>query len=550
MMLPEERFPDGKSIAINNILGMTACLGVCYIIALCLTAFAASLLETVLACLGLFLVCILFVNRFAKQVSSNPTYQVWVPRASYAAVGALVCGMLLQLSLVGMYPDYFANDRSSVPAPTFVPRAPACLAGISAGRWIAAKCPDAVAGRETRAFCETDSWVWSEAGATVPASTSPAATAKTTPAAVVVTTSPPAAMKGTSSSDCPIGKISSTTAKTAFKGRRITFAGDSIMRNTYHMFNVLLDPTYAWNSSVSFRHGNLAHAHAKINSTVTFLWTPMVSNLTSALGVVAASSGPHDLLVCGAAAWDALYSRSLPAYTRDLAALAPKVQAVRGVTVWMQPTSIVDNRLTSLEKQQFINEKTMQTYRVGFAASAAASAFTVVLDPTGASKSREGATVDGVHYSEDIYRVIAQMCANAYTLHFPQLYRKGLARKVGKPKATGSMSYPFYGAVVLAAAAIMLYTMDSFFGIAWASMRVCAALGLSLGDGAGGDMTWEMAYREVHRKNNIAHPAGVSSISREGSRGGSERGDSDRDSLLADSEAGDESPLEKTRGVK
>ena len=175
---------------------------------------------------------------------------------------------------------------------------------------------------------------------------------------------------------------------------------------------------------------------------------------------------------------------------------------------------------------------------MGFGASPAATAFGLVLDPTGASKSREGATVDGIHYSEDVYKVIAQMCANAYTLHFPLLYRKGAVKKTGKPKVTGSMSYPSYGAVVLVAAAIMLYTMDSFFGIAWACMRVCAVLGLH--DGSGGDMTWETAYRELHRKNNIIHPGFGREASREGSRGSSERGDSDRDSLMADAEGGED----------
>ena len=300
-------------------------------------------------------------NHPAAQVTSTPAYQLWVPRATYVGMAALGLGMLLQLGLVSIYPEYFAAYRPNVPPPLtlYVPRASECLKGISAGRWIASKCPDAVAGRETKAFCETDSWVWSEAGDTVPASTAPAATTKTAPAAVVTTTtSTPAAMTGTSSADCPIGKISSATAKAAFKGRRVTFAGDSIMRNTYHMFNLLLDPSYAWGSSVSFRHGNLARSHDKINATVSFLWTPMVSNLTAAMDSVAAVSGPGDLLVCGAAAWDALYTRSLEAYTQELAALALKVKAMPGITVWMQVgqlAALVQNsQVTELRLQRRI----------------------------------------------------------------------------------------------------------------------------------------------------------------------------------------------------
>jgi GDSL/SGNH-like Acyl-Esterase family found in Pmr5 and Cas1p len=328
---------------------------------------------------------------------------------------------------------------------------------------------------------------------------------------------------------CPVGRVSSSLAKTALKNKRVLFAGDSIMRNTYHAFNGLLDPSYRWNSSVSFRHGNLVQHVKTSNTSVAFYWAPFVRNITAVLDTLGGSTseGAHgfDLLVSGAAAWDALYIRSPIEYSKDLSTLSARLRQARpsspGVTVWMQPTTIVDNRLSSLEKQQHMSEKTIAVYRGLFEASPVRSGFSVTIDPTGASRGREGATVDGVHYSEDIY-----------TLHFPRLYVKSPARKVGKAKATGPMSFPSYGIIVLVAAALMLYTMDPFLGVAWLVQRV-----VGVTEQQASDMTWEVAYREIHRKNHISHPTSSSS-SGGGSRGGSERGgDSDRETeALKDSQ--------------
>jgi hypothetical protein len=465
-------------------------------VATLLHVLKASLLEACLACTALFLATTLVIGRFAKGVANNPSYQLWLPRATYAALAVLALGTATQLVINSMSP----------PAPpiAFAPRPRSCLEHISHGKWAATKCPDASSspGREPKAFCETDSWVWEPLSAEEASEDSASVRA------------------------CPVAKVSNALAKAAFKNKRIVFAGDSILRNSYHAFNSLLDPAYKFNASVSFRHGNLVQQQRAINASVSFYWAPMVSNISATVDVLGRTGG-YDLLVCGAAAWDALYIRSVPSYLADLNALTAKLKsphfAAPAVSVWLQPTTIVDNRLTTLEKQQYIGERTIAGYRAAFSSSPASSQFSVTLDPTGASKSREGATVDGIHYSEDIYKVIAQMCANAYNLHFPQLYvRQAAAPKVGKAKPTGSMSFPSYGFVVLVAAAVMLYTMDSFFGIAWVVQR---AMGVS--DQQASDLTWEVAYRDVHRKHGIAHPSSSGSVSN--SRSASERGDSDRE---------------------
>ena len=73
--------------------------------------------------------------------------------------------------------------------------------------------------------------------------------------------------------------------------------------------------------------------------------------------------------------------------------------------------------------------------------------------------------MDGVHYGEEVYTVIAQMVANAFVLNFPYINKMKVARPPPLPKPTGAMSFPLAGAAVLLLSAIMLVTMDSFFGM-------------------------------------------------------------------------------------
>lgn len=114
---------------------------------------------------------------------------------------------------------------------------------------------------------------------------------------------------------------------------------------------------------MSLKHSTLKFtAPAATNINVTFIWAPFVKNVSSVL--LESVSGPkYDLFVAGAANWDALYGRDLKSYSSDLNALADAaMRAGAGITgglvsVWMQPTTIIDGRLTTEAKQQFMTEK-------------------------------------------------------------------------------------------------------------------------------------------------------------------------------------------------
>jgi hypothetical protein len=273
----------------------------------------------------------------------------------------------------------------------------------------------------------------------------------------------------------------------------VLFIGDSVIRNVYHEFNHMLDPKYVNNGSVFLKHTDLSYKHAFANNTqISFVWAPMVSNITSVVKN-AASKKLADIYVAGSAAWDALYIRDVKVYTSDLNNLAATIPVKNGTVspanfIWIQPTIIVDAHLPTPEKQKYMTEAVIKQYRAAYLTSKSAPLSTII-DPTMASVGRD--SVDGVHYGDDVYSVIAQMVGNAYTLHFPSYYAK--TAKVNTPKPTGSMSFPSYGAYILLLSAVMLFSMDSFLGLGFLSLKLC-----------GSSLDWDSAYTPLHKKIGVA----------------------------------------------
>jgi hypothetical protein len=63
------------------------------------------------------------------------------------------------------------------------------------------------AGSPKIAYCQTSKWVWD-------------------------------------ASPCPIAKLPTSKLRSTYAGKRVLFVGDSEIRNVYHQFVAILDPSY------------------------------------------------------------------------------------------------------------------------------------------------------------------------------------------------------------------------------------------------------------------------------------------------------------------
>eukprot|EP01038_Epipyxis_sp_PR26KG_P007906 gene7906-10731_t len=462
--------PDDKNITWNNCIGLTVIMSLLYAVAYVLYSLQASLLEIFLASLGLFLVSLLIIGRFTRNFSDNFLYTTWSRRAVLFTVLVLGSGVIFQL-IKNSSNSSTSPVTPSVPIQTeYKSLSGTCLQALSKGTWSKTSCNPTLSSHTSAkttqnvAFCEMDKWMWEHA---------------------------------VDDKKCNIGLIDSNKARQIFKNKQVYFIGDSTIRHVYHQFIELMEPKYVQNHSYSFKHSDIEYKPVfDRNLTIQFKWAPMISNVTSVVKQVYNRS--PCVVVMGVALWDALYIRNLTTYKQELDELSKFMSSSssKPVNIWISATNIEDNLLSTQDKQLYMNEKIVSTYRQAFNSSEKVkNVFHAVIDTRYVSSLTKGVgSVDGIHYSQDVYHVIAQMISNAYSIISPVRVKRdynlqATSKKKYTPKSTGSMSSPYHGAIVLLVATIMLFTMDSFFGLGFLSLSLF-----------GRSLDWEEAYRSLHNK--------------------------------------------------
>ena len=460
--------PDDKNITFLNCIGTGVVLLIVFVVATLLHSLSPTVLEVVLACLGLMLAAMVVIGRFTK-VSENLLYQQSSGRAMIIVGMALAAGTVLQLVLNASSEAATIGGADLSTAP-YIGNTAACLDSVSSGYWVQGKCStDPVLLKSNKmAYCQTDQWMWDNAV-------------------------------------CPVGKFSAAKMKSTFKGKKVAFIGDSLVRSSYHQFISLIDPAYTQNRSFDLKHSNIDYPNANSTSPISFIWAPLIENVVAAYHSILTAPVEnsqklfkYDLIVVGVSYWDALHKRDVENYKLALDNLAdtmaPVAQASPGtVNIWLLPTTVIDHLLQSPEKRQYMTEGTIETYKTAFRSSkAATSLFKTVINPANVSRTREAGSVDGVHYTTEVYQVIAHMISNGYALHFPQIAAPSKSAAPAKPfvpKKTGAMSSPYHGAWMLVLSVVMLFLMDSFLGIGFFSLAIC-----------GRALDWEAAYGPLHKK--------------------------------------------------
>jgi len=170
------------------------------------------------------------------------------------------------------------------------------------------------------------------------------------------------------------GARAQTRDANAFAGRRVLVIGDSIARHVYASVLRLaaLDPEAQLLNSQE-KHRDWTHALVD-GGVATFRWAPFARNVTATLGDVF-DAVPHDstrtweVVILGAALWDALHVRSVETYARDVRALAAKLAAFRvkerkksASFFWLAAPRVRDDALIDPAKRTHMTDAKVAAY--------------------------------------------------------------------------------------------------------------------------------------------------------------------------------------------
>lgn len=445
--------PENKEIAFRNMIGAFLLLAFFTVVASVLHYLEVSWIGIALSCLILFILLSLPMKKFGKGFQDNELFQSIWKRMIFVSLLLFFVGLAYELSLSGSGRQ---QESSSTKIPVVYDNPSLlhqCHKGVTSGHWdISDLCPPQSAlsshGKEIPAHCLSSEWNWYPKNSQL----------------------------------CQFHQITSKEALALFKNRHIYFLGDSTIRFLYHRFNHLLDPKYV-PQVTDKRHENFIHSHSSpLNATVEFHWTPFLRNITADLSSTVGSSNKEDsaLWILGATLWDTLHDHSLSDYQATLILLENLLQQRTSPSqvYWISPLHVVNHKLNTEEKRNYMTEQAVEMYREAVKKSSLQNALRYI-DSKNVTFEREEETVDGVHYTPEIYDVMVQFIGNSFLLdHYRELVKAlpstAAAKPVTKsytPKPTGSMSNSFYGLITLLVATVMLMTWDNFFGLGWFSLK-------------------------------------------------------------------------------
>jgi hypothetical protein len=457
--------PDDGIIAFRNIIGGCTLFACLYVVALAVKALEPDFVDILSASSVVFIAMLLLINRFARSTAENAVYHSHASKAGIIALIVAVFAFFIQMSSpvapVSLSVLTSPIHRHLAEIPMASNNVDECYNNLCKGHWDKQDCPQEGLHSST-AMCQLEIWDWE----------------------------PEVLQK------CHIKHFSITELQSIYAGKKVAFLGDSMIRNVFHSLSHMLDSTYVEDSSPSQKHQNQKFVSSTSDTTFEFYWSPFLKDITSTL--TSFKQKQYSIIVFGSAAWDALHVRNVSDYQMQLAALAESkvVSNLDAFTIFLQPTTIVDGRLTSKEKQQYMTESIIAQYRNAYSHSLLKTEVSLTLDPTHVTILQPTSSADGVHYTSSVYQVLSQLVSNGYYLKFPTLLRQASVDsqllvqpnvkapvKAKGPKKTGAMGNLFDGMLVLIFSAIMMFTFDSFFGVGVFSLALF-----------GGSVDWESAY--------------------------------------------------------
>jgi len=459
--------PDDISITLANLKGMA-------LIWIIITLFGSAVYYMQLGIGGivisiaiLFFVVVQILDKKCPDIGANVNFKSYIHTRyfTYFTFALAFLGFIYFIFGSMIFGSTNINNLSGVATPC-----QECMVPLSQGSWENNNCDDHDITRT--AHCKIRSWNWDEPQ------------------------SLPDLCK------CSQTMFDSINSAVLYQNKRVVFVGDSNVRNIYHAFNAMVSDSYEFESQSTFKAHSDLHQELTNNINVDYIWAPFTHNVTVSLKDKRVSTA--NVIVLGAGMWDVLKLHSPNSYgpdilklSRDIPSLHPKriassnnndnnilSKSLQPVVVWLSPLPVINSLLTSDEKRTYMTEENMETFRNDpIIQKWILNTVSFTINPKLMCNDQNNIG-DGVHYSEEVYNVMSQIITNGV------VYLKDKTAKAPyTAKVTGSMSLEWHGFVLVIAGAVMLLTMDSFYGFGYLFLKFFD-----------GQMSWENAYDPILKK--------------------------------------------------
>lgn len=225
--------------------------------------------------------------------------------------------------------------------------------------------------------------------------------------------------------NCGFRSRDSHDIKKSLLDKRVTFVGDSTVRNLFYSLCRSLGDNDAGGFEGVTSHADIRRLFPHVN--LEYKWSPLsvdtVSKLKSIRTTDFSIKPKPDLVLASVGAWDKLHmaatdedNQSHKETVTRLAFEMVKLRKLGILVVWMIPPIVNTIALNSDEKRLQMSEESLEETRLMYRELGVEEAADFVLDSPLFTKDRVDESFDGIDYPADVYDGGLQVLANAFDL--------------------------------------------------------------------------------------------------------------------------------------
>ena len=223
--------------------------------------------------------------------------------------------------------------------------------------------------------------------------------------------------------NCGFRSRNSHDIKKSLLNKRVTFIGDSSVRNMFYSLCRLMGDNDAGGFEGVTSHADIRRLFPHVH--LEYKWSPLsvdtVSKLKSIRTTDFSINLKPDLVLASSGVWDRLHmmatdedKESHREAVKRLAFEMVKLRKLGISVVWMIPHIVNTIALNSDEKRSQMNEESLEETRLLFRELGVEEAADFVLDGPLFTKDRYGESFDGIDFPADVYDGGLQVLANAF----------------------------------------------------------------------------------------------------------------------------------------
>mmetsp|Transcript_7159 Transcript_7159/g.8223 ORF Transcript_7159/g.8223 Transcript_7159/m.8223 type:complete len:320 (-) Transcript_7159:945-1904(-) len=280
--------------------------------------------------------------------------------------------------------------------------------------------------------------------------------------------------------------------RTLYSGRKVAFVGDeSVFFVLEGLYRALTKDSVPTQFSKDEEGEAFLNYHSDEDLAISLSFFP-ASSIESVNRNVNELEVVYDAIVFGGWVDDANNQMSPDEFRNNLIQLLGRQDVQKTTMIWVQPQAILPILNPDYGSKSAELVAAVEKYHAGLDNEEIAHPNFASVDLYGLTYGRSSESIDGFIYSSRVYAEANQILSNILrNSPLKKIEIPAKRKQVAAKGAGGGVAHnPVYGALVLAAGFIMLFSMDPYYGVSFLLKKAC---------GSSERIDWATSVEKIHK---------------------------------------------------